>query len=105
MPCTMYTTDQTPPISLMMFCPKDNATMPPDDSPPINAHVHGQPQDCPNNPDTGKPWVYYDRKKRCEWDFDPPCQMCEGIGGTIWGDGEHEWKPAKCIPLLKPEFI
>merc|ERR1719352_1367788 len=91
-----------------MVCPRDNATAQPLDEPKFiqgRPMVNGQPQDCPANPKTGKPWVFYNRTKRCEWDFDPPCGMCEGIGGPIWGDGEDEWRPARCKPLMKPEEI
>merc|ERR1711981_652329 len=87
-----------------MFCPQENATVP-HDEPAVKFHATGQPQECPANPETGKPWVFYNRTKRCEWDFDPPCGMCEGIGGPIWGDGEDEWRPARCKPLMKPEEI
>lgn len=102
-PCRVYATNQTKGSSLEMVCPKDNATEQPLDEPKFNPH--GQPQNCPNNPKTGKPWVFYNRTKRCEWDFDPPCGMCEGIGGPIWGDNEDQWRPARCKPLIKPEDI
>lgn len=105
MPCRMYADNTTKASSLQMFCPRDNATSTPHDEPKFDARVGGAPQVCPPNPDTGKPWVFYNRTKRCEWDFDPPCGMCEGIGGPIWGDGEDEWRPAQCTPLLKPEEI
>lgn len=58
---------------------------------------------CPINPKTGLPTVFYkpmkdvgNRKKRCDWDYDPPCQPCEGIGGLIWGDQEHQIDYTSC---------
>jgi len=67
---------------------------------------------CPVDPKTKLPAVWYEpvaaagtRQKRCDWDYDPPCQMCEGIGGIIWGDQEHELTYTSCTPLLKPADI
>lgn len=54
-------------------------------------------------PDTAHVW--YNRTKRCDWDYEPFCQPCEGIGGLIWGNGEHDWNPMPCTPLLTPDQI
>jgi len=49
--------------------------------------------------------VFYNRTKRCDWDYEPFCSPCEGVGGMTWGNGEHEWTPMPCEPLMKPEEI
>merc|ERR1719443_2420155 len=49
--------------------------------------------------------VYYDRVKRCDWDYEPFCSPCEGIGGPLWGNGENDWQPMPCEPLMRPEEI
>jgi len=67
---------------------------------------------CPLDNKTGLPTVWFEpvsavghRKKKCDWDYDPPCQMCEGIGGIIWGDQEHEITFTPCTPVQKPSDI
>jgi len=84
-----------------------------------NATNHSPPRyrlknmtQCPKDPKTGLPTVWYEpvasvghRKKRCDWDYDPPCQMCESVGGIVWGDQEHEITYTSCIPLQKPSDI
>lgn len=49
--------------------------------------------ECPIDDETGLPTVWYEsesdvgnRRKRCDSDYDPPCQPCEGAGGYLWGD-------------------
>lgn len=49
--------------------------------------------------------VWYNRTKRCDWDYEPFCQPCEGVGGLIWGPGETEWRAMECEPLQKPHEI
>jgi len=49
--------------------------------------------------------VWYNRTKRCDWDYEPFCSPCEGVGGIAWGGGEHEWNPMPCEPLMKPDEI
>lgn len=49
--------------------------------------------------------VWYNRTKRCDWDFEPFCSPCEGVGGIAWGGGEHEWNPMPCEPMMTPEEI
>ncbi len=35
----------------------------------------------------GNPWKW-GRERRCDTtDYDPPCGLCEGVGGMVWGDG------------------
>lgn len=80
---------------------------------PAERHTNvGNTTACPKDPTTGLPTVWFEavsdvgnRKKRCDWDYDPPCQMCEGIGGTIWGDQENEIKYTTCSPVMKPADI
>lgn len=60
---------------------------------------------CPTDPKTGKPTVWYNRTKRCDWDYTPFCAPCEGVGGMTWGSGEHDWKPMPCSIVAKPEDI
>lgn len=64
------------------------------------------PGTCPIDTKTKMPSVWYQpmnktglRKKRCDWDYDPPCGLCEGIGGYSWGDQEHEITYTSCTPL------
>lgn len=80
--------------------------------PPAPPAVSEGNVDCPKDAKTGLPSVWYApmnatgrRKKRCDWDYDPPCQMCEGIGGYIWGEQEHEIRYTSCTPLVKPADI
>lgn len=63
------------------------------------------PVECPVDNATGKPTVWYDRTKRCDWDFEPFCSPCEGIGGLLWGNGEGEYNPMPCTPLMGPHEI
>jgi hypothetical protein len=49
--------------------------------------------------------VFYNRQKRCDWDYEPFCEPCEGVGGITWGSGEHEWNAMPCEPLMRPEEI
>ena len=63
------------------------------------------PETCPIDEATGLPTVWYNRTKRCDWDFAPFCSPCEGVGGMIWGSGEHDWLPMPCEPIALPEEI
>ncbi len=58
----------------------------------------------------GNPYKW-DRERRCDDDYganpDPrnpydttPCQLCEGIGGEVWGDELDKFVPTKCRPIL-----
>jgi hypothetical protein len=49
--------------------------------------------------------VFYNRTKRCDWDFEPFCAPCEGVGGLAWGNGEHEWNPMPCEVVMAPDDI
>lgn len=70
------------------------------------------PGTCPIDVKTGLPSVWYqpmsdvgNRLKRCDWDYDPPCQPCEGIGGYSWGEQEHEISYNSCEVIAKPADI
>jgi len=56
-------------------------------------------------PDDGNPHGW-DRKRRCDQDYkDPPCGMCEGIGGVAWSDKNDDIHLTTCTPLLKPDEV
>lgn len=68
-------------------------------APPRNGTGPQYPEQCP------KESVWYNRTKRCDWDYEPFCKPCEGVGGLIWGSGEKDWSPMPCEPVLAPEMI
>lgn len=73
------------------------------------------PTNCPVDSKTGKPSVWYEeeqgeagvgkRIKRCDWDYVPFCQPCEGRGGMTWGNDKDKWLPMPCEVVAKPEDI
>jgi hypothetical protein len=76
---------------------------------PVNGVPAGT---CPIDSKTGNPSVWYtpmsdvgNRLKRCDWDFDPPCGLCEGIGGYSWGDQEDEISYIDCKPVALAKDI
>lgn len=40
-----------------------------------------------------------DRQRQCDYQNDPPCGPCEGLGGPRWGDGVDEFTPVNCTVL------
>lgn len=70
-----------------------------------NSTAPQYPETCPIDAETGLPSVFYDRTKRCDWDYAPFCAPCEGVGGMIWGPGEHDWLPMPCEVLATPSEI
>ena len=47
----------------------------------------------------GNAWNW-DRQRRCDNDgYDPPCGLCEGIGGKAWSDKNSDITITKCIPI------
>ena len=55
--------------------------------------------------DDGNPWGW-DRKRRCDGDgYDPPCGICEGIGGLAWGDPNEDIDITDCEPIALPEEL
>eukprot|EP00756_Hemistasia_phaeocysticola_P041977 Hpha_TRINITY_DN16944_c1_g1::TRINITY_DN16944_c1_g1_i4::g.54036::m.54036 len=73
-------------------------------SPPRNYSGPQFRETCPAG-DNGKPVVWYDRTKRCDWDYEPFCQPCEGRGGLLWGNGEGEYNPMQCEVVATPEQV
>jgi len=70
------------------------------------------PGTCPLDDTTGLPIVWYEpmsdvgnRLKRCDWDYDPPCGLCEGIGGYSWGEQEGEITYTSCTPVALAKDI
>jgi len=56
-------------------------------------------------PDDGNPHKW-DRKRRCDQDYkDPPCGICEGIGGVAWSDKNEDIKITTCTPLKTPDQV
>lgn len=70
------------------------------------------PGTCPVDPKTGLPTVWYEemsdvgnRRKRCDWDYDPPCGLCEGIGGYSWGEQQGDITYTDCEPVALAKDI
>lgn len=63
------------------------------------------PVTCPIDSSTGKPKVWYNRTKRCDWDYVPFCSPCEGVGGMTWGNNDDEWNPMPCEVVMQPDDI
>eukprot|EP00440_Ansanella_granifera_P011905 gb/GFBE01012938.1/.p1 GENE.gb/GFBE01012938.1/~~gb/GFBE01012938.1/.p1 ORF type:complete len:545 (+),score=134.79 gb/GFBE01012938.1/:1-1635(+) len=76
------------------------------------AHDAGVPGSSPPNaldpkyhgPDDGNPHGW-DRKRRCDQDQQPRCQLCEGVGGKAWGDKNEEIELTPCVPLATPDKV
>jgi len=49
--------------------------------------------------------IFYDRTKRCDWDFEPFCKPCEGRGGLLWGNGEGQINYMPCEPVATPDQV
>ena len=48
----------------------------------------------------------WDRKRRCDnEDYDPPCGICEGIGGIVWSDKQKDITITKCEKVALPEEL
>ena len=48
----------------------------------------------------------WDRQRRCDHtDYDPPCGLCEGIGGIVWGDNNEDITITSCTPIAEPSEI
>jgi len=73
--------------------------------PTKNSSAPQYPVVCPADPKTGKPTVWYNRTKRCDWDYAPFCKPCEGVGGMTWGPDEDQWLPMPCEPVALPADI
>jgi len=58
-----------------------------------------------NSQSDGNPHKW-DRNRRCDNDdYDPPCGLCEGIGGLAWSDKVKDIKLTTCIPVAQPEEV
>lgn len=44
-----------------------------------------------------------ERLRTCDYQANPPCGPCEGMGGKRWGEGLHEWTPTPCSIIHGPE--
>lgn len=55
-------------------------------------------------PDDGNP-KGWDRKRRCDQDMMPRCQLCEGIGGKAWDDEKSAIDLTPCEVVAKAEDI
>lgn len=55
--------------------------------------------------DDGNPHKW-DRIRRCDtFGYDPPCGVCEGVGGVVWGDDPKDYTPTSCSKVAGPEDI
>ena len=43
------------------------------------------------------------RLRRCDNDYEKPCELCEGIGGIAWSDKPEDIKYTKCEPIATAE--
>lgn len=44
----------------------------------------------------------WDRQRRCDTDgYNPPCGLCEGIGGIPTSDKNSDIKLTKCTPIAE----
>jgi len=66
------------------------------------AHDAGVPGTTPpdalkktTGPDDGNPHKW-DRKRRCDQDQMPRCQLCEGVGGMVWSDKNEDIDLTTC---------
>merc|ERR1719310_280868 len=57
-----------------------------------------------NGPDDGNPHGW-DRKRRCDQDQMPRCQLCEGIGGKAWGDKNEDIDLTTCEIVATPKQV
>merc|ERR1712216_646365 len=78
------------------------------------AHDAGVPGSSPPNaldpkfkckgPDDDNPHGW-DRKRRCDQDQCPPCQLCEGIGGRAWSDKNKDIDLTPCEVVATPDQV
>jgi hypothetical protein len=48
----------------------------------------------------------WDRKRRCDnEDYNPPCGICEGVGGIAWSDTPKDIKITSCKPIANATDI
>merc|ERR1711988_1595027 len=48
----------------------------------------------------------WDRTRRCDQiDYNPPCGVCEGIGGIPYGDKNDQYTPTTCTPVANKSAV
>jgi len=57
-----------------------------------------------NGPDDGNP-KGWDRKRRCDQDQMPRCNLCEGIGGRAWSDVNEDIDMTPCEVVAVPSKV
>lgn len=57
-----------------------------------------------DGPDDGNP-KGWDRKRRCDQDQMPRCQLCEGVGGRAWSDTNEDIELTPCEIVAEPEDV
>ena len=62
----------------------------------LNPKYHG--------PDDGNPHGW-DRKRRCDQDQMPRCQLCEGVGGHAWADKNSDIDLVDCEIVATPDKV
>eukprot|EP00931_Biecheleriopsis_adriatica_P077221 TRINITY_DN5082_c0_g1_i2.p1 TRINITY_DN5082_c0_g1~~TRINITY_DN5082_c0_g1_i2.p1 ORF type:complete len:492 (+),score=73.07 TRINITY_DN5082_c0_g1_i2:117-1478(+) len=45
-----------------------------------------------------------ERQRTCDYQAEPPCGPCEGLGGKRWGEGLHDFTPMQCTVIHGPEI-
>mmetsp|Transcript_41600 Transcript_41600/g.77447 ORF Transcript_41600/g.77447 Transcript_41600/m.77447 type:complete len:559 (-) Transcript_41600:181-1857(-) len=55
-------------------------------------------------PDDGNP-KKWDRKRRCDQDGLPRCQLCEGVGGRAWSDKNEDIEITPCEIVAHPNEV
>lgn len=62
------------------------------------------PTDAPPYPDDPE-HPGWNRQRRCDQNYDPPCTACEGLGGPYWGDKMSDFKPTTCEVVKQPSEV
>jgi len=57
-----------------------------------------------NGPDDGNP-KGWDRKRRCDQDQMPRCQLCEGVGGRAWSDKNEDIDLTPCEVVAEAKDV
>lgn len=46
-----------------------------------------------------------ERLRSCDYQNEPQCGPCDGLGGPRWGDGTHEFDPVNCTVVALPHDV